>query len=303
MLQKFNPANGHIKVFIKDRLYSRADAKISVFDSSVQGGDAVWEGLRIYNGRAFAFSDHVNRLQESAKTLAFADIPSFDFIKSAVRQTLEANNMFTDVHIRLTLTRGEKITSGMDPRLNTFGSCLIVLAEFKPPVFDNLVGIRLITSHIRRNSPAYLDSKIHHNNLINNILAKIEANHHEVDEALMLDKEGFVAETNSCNIFFVKDGILLTPTADACLPGITRRKILQIAEELNIPCVVRNISLSECYHADEAFTTGTMGELTPVIEIDKRKIENKNKTSLLPLLSDRYRVLTLSSGELMIESA
>lgn len=300
MLQQYNPANENIQVFIKDRLYYRSEAKVSVFDSSVQGGDAVWEGLRIYDGRAFAFNEHVNRLQASAKTLAFTDIPSYDFIKHAVRQTLEANAMYTNVHIRLTLTRGEKITSGMDPRLNTKGSCLIVLAEFKAPVFNNEKGITLITAHTRRNNPAFLDSKIHHNNLLNNILAKIESNYAGADEALMLDINGFVAETNSCNIFMIKDNVLLTPHADACLPGITRKKVLQLAKELQIPAIERNISLSEMYNADFVFTTGTMGELTPVMKIDGREITNKTPTGIFVSLQQAYHLLTETSGEMII---
>lgn len=301
MLQQYNPANENIQVFIKDKLYHRSEAKVSVFDSSVQGGDAVWEGLRIYNGRAFAFDEHVSRLQASAKTLAFADIPSYDFVKHAVRQTLEANGMYTNVHIRLTLTRGEKLTSGMDPRLNTKGSCLIVLAEFKAPVFNNEKGITLITAHTRRNNPSFLDSKIHHNNLLNNILAKIEANYAGTDEALMLDINGFVAETNSCNIFMIKDNMLLTPHADACLPGITRKKVLKLAQELQILSAERNISLSEMYNADLVFTTGTMGELTPVTMIDGREITSKSQTGIFDNLQNAYRLLTETSGVVMTE--
>ena len=180
-----------------------------MFDSSVQGGDAVWEGLRVYDGKIFHLDKHLDRLHASAKTLAFTDIPSKAFIKNAIKQTLKANGMTTDTHIRLTLTRGEKVTSGMDPRLNQKGSCLIVLAEFKPPVFDNAKGIKLVTSHVRRNSPMHLDSKIHHNNLLNNILAKIEANYCGADAAIMLDNLGFVSETNDCNIFMAKKGCYL----------------------------------------------------------------------------------------------
>lgn len=303
MLQAYNPQNKDIQVFIKDRLYHRSEAKVSVFDSSVQGGDAVWEGLRIYNGRAFAFKDHINRMQASAKTLAFTDIPSFDFIKEAIQKTLEANGMYHNVHIRLTLTRGEKITSGMDPRLNTMGSCLIVLAEFKAPVFDNEKGTTLITAHTRRNNPAFLDSKIHHNNLLNNILAKIEANYAGAGEALMLDINGFVSETNSCNIFMIKDNALYTPHADACLPGITRKKVLEIATNLQIPAIVRNISLSEMYNADIVFTSGTMGELTPVTMIDGRSISNIDTSNIFVRIRNAYALLTESDGETIIEKA
>jgi branched-chain amino acid aminotransferase len=297
MLQQFNPKNEHIQIFVKDKLYPRSEAKVSVFDSSVQGGDAVWEGLRVYDGKIFHLDKHLDRLHASAKTLAFEDVPSKEFIKDAIKQTLKANDMVTDTHIRLTLTRGEKVTSGMDSRLNQKGSCLIVLAEFKPPVFDNAKGIKLITSHVRRNSPMHLDSKIHHNNLLNNILAKIEANYCNADAAIMLDNLGFVSETNDCNIFMVKKSVLFTPHADACLTGITRETTIQLAYELNITCIERNISISEFYNADEVFITGTMGELTPVYEIDGRLIENKSNSKIRNTLYKAFKKLTTTEGE------
>ncbi|HEY6978732.1 MAG TPA: aminotransferase class IV [Chitinophagaceae bacterium] len=297
MQQQFNPKNENIQIFVGGKLCPRNEAKVSVFDSSVQGGDAVWEGLRVYDGKIFCFNQHLERLQASAKTLAFADVPAKEYIKDAIKQTLRANNMRTDTHIRLTLTRGEKITSGMDPRLNQKGPCLIVLAEFKPLVYDNAKGIKLITSHIRRNSPMHLDSKIHHNNLINNILAKIEANYCDADDAIMLDNLGFVAETNACNIFMVKKSILFTPNADACLPGITRATVIRLVKELNIPVVERNISIAEFYNADEVFTTGTMGELTPVNEIDGRIIENRSASKIREQIYAAFKELTEKEGE------
>ncbi|HRH60284.1 MAG TPA: aminotransferase class IV [Chitinophagaceae bacterium] len=300
MQQQYNSKNDDIQIFVGSKLYHRTEAKVSVFDSSVQGGDAVWEGMRVYDGKIFCFDEHVNRLQASAKALAFADIPTRSYIKDAVCATLKANGMLTDSHIRLTLTRGEKITSGMDPRLNQKGSCLIVLAEFKPPVYDNTKGIKLITSHIRRNSPMHLDSKIHHNNLLNNVLAKIEANYCGADDALMLDNLGFVAETNACNIFMVKNGMLLTPNADACLPGITRSLVIQLAQQLNIPVHLKNISLTEMYNADEVFTTGTMGELTPVNEIDGRTIENNAASNIRSKIYEAFKRLTEKKGEVIV---
>ncbi|MBL4650353.1 MAG: aminotransferase class IV, partial [Aureispira sp.] len=281
MLQELNPKNKDIQVYVKDGLYPREAAKVSVFDSSVQGGDAVWEGLRVYKGGIFCLDRHLDRLYTSAKTLAFADIPNKATIKKAIFETLEANGMKDEVHIRLTLTRGEKITSGMDPRLNQYGSCLIVLAEWKPLVYDNKNGIKIITAHIQRNSPRHLDSKIHHANLLNNILAKIQANIAGADAALMLDANGFVAELNGTNIFMVKDGTLYTPHADACLHGITRGLILELAKEAGIPMVERNLSLTEFYGADEVFCSGTMGELTPIVAIDGRVIENQRNSNLL----------------------
>ncbi len=208
-----DPRNTNILIYINGVLLPREEAKVSVFDSAVQGGDAVWEGLRVYKGRIAALNDHLIRLQNSAKALAFKSIPSSDDIRKAIFLTLEANGMWDETHIRLTLTRGEKITSGMNPKLNQLGCTLIVLAEWKPPVYSNN-GIRVITSSIRRNSPQHLDSKIHHNNLLNNILAVIEANTANVDSAVMLDINGFISETNDTNIFLVRDNKILTPTTE-----------------------------------------------------------------------------------------
>lgn len=297
MQQTFSKKNESIFIYVKDQLCKRGEAKVSVFDSAVQGGDAVWEGLRVYNGKIFCLDKHLERLQNSAKTLAFENVPSNEKIKEAIFKTLKANNMTDGVHIRLTLTRGEKITSGMDPRLNQSGCTLIVLAEWKLPVYDNSGGVRLVTSQIRRNSPQTLDSKIHHNNLLNNILAKIEANYAGADDALMLDLYGFVAETNACNVFMIKGSELHTPFATACLPGITRSLVLTLADDLKIKCTERNISLSEFYNADIVFTTGTMGELTPVLEIDGRKIENKSNSNAFEILKSAYRKKTESEGE------
>lgn len=272
MLQKSNPRNNAIQIFIKDRLYPRQEAKVSVFDSSVQGGDAVWEGLRVYPEGVVCLDKHLTRLQESAKTLAFVDIPTKEFIKEAIKQTLDANGMTDDTHIRLTLTRGEKITSGMDPRLNQNGSCLIVLAEWKPLVYDNDGGIKVISTSQRRNSPQFLDSKIHHNNLLNNIIAKIQANVAGKDAGLMLDERGFVAELNGSNLFMIKDRKVFTPFAHACLPGITRNSVMEMCKKEVISIVEADLSLSQFYNADGVFATGTMGELTPIVEIDGRPI-------------------------------
>jgi branched-chain amino acid aminotransferase len=275
MLQKYDPRNKDILIYVKDKLVPREEAKISVFDSVVQGGDAVWEGLRVYNGGVFCLDRHLERLQHSAKAMAFTQVPSSEEISEKLFETLKANKMYDDTHIRLTLTRGEKTTSGMDPRLNTFGPTLIIVPEWKPPVYDNESGIRLITSTIRRNSPMHVDSKIHHNNLINNILAKIQANVAGVDAALMLDAYGFASELNGTNIFMVSKGALFTPHADACLHGITRGLVIELARKTGIACTEKNISLTELYNADMVFCTGTMGELTPIVEIDGRSI-NRN---------------------------
>ncbi len=266
-----DPRNRDIVIFVDGQLLPRDDAKVSVFDSVVQGGDAVWEGLRVYKGRIAALEGHLERLQDSAKTLAFSAVPSSAEIRNAIFRTLEANGMSDEAHIRLTLTRGEKVTSGMNPNFNQSGCTLIVLAEWKPPVYSDS-GIRVITASTRRNTPQCLDSKIHHNNLLNNILASIEANVAGVDSAIMLDINGFVSETNDTNLFVVRKGVVCTPFADSCLPGLTRRMILDICRANRIPAEERNLSLAELYTAEEVFTSGTMGELTPVLEADGRVI-------------------------------
>ncbi|MCB1076918.1 MAG: aminotransferase class IV [Verrucomicrobiae bacterium] len=292
-----DPRNETIEVWVGDRLWPRGEARISVFDSVVQGGDAVWEGLRIYDGRIFQLDAHLDRMFASAKALAFAHVPSRDYIKTAIFETLRANGMRDQAHIRLTLTRGKKVTSGMSPTNNQYGCTLIVLAEWKPPVYDNERGIRLITSAIRRNSPQFLDSKIHHNNLLNNILAKIQANLAGVDDAVMLDLDGFVSETNATNLFLVRHGEVLTPFADSCLPGITRGVVIELCRRHDIPVAERNLSLTEVYTADECFTTGTMGELSPVIEVDGRIIGGGAIGPVTSRLQDIFAAKTSLEGE------
>ena len=287
-----NPKNENILIYVNGEILPREDAKISVFDSLVQGGDGVWEGLRVYDGKVFLLEEHLDRLVDSAKAMAFSEIPSIDSIKKALFDTLRANEMRDGVHIRLTLSRGKKVTSGMSPHWNQYGPTLIIIPEWKPPVFDSK-GVRLITSSIRRNPPGCIDSKIHHNNLINNILAKIEANLAGVDDAVMLDLQGFVAETNATNLFFVKGGNVKTPFPDACTPGITRKYIFSLSKELKIVCEERRISMTEMYSSDEAFITGTMGEITPVVEIDGRKIPSG---PVIPRLQELFKKKTAELG-------
>jgi len=287
--------NLDIVVFVNGELVPRNEARVSVFDSVVQGGDAVWEGLRVYKGRVAALDGHLKRLEDSARALAFAGVPSGDEIRDALFRTLEANGMRDEAHVRLTLTRGEKTTSGMNPRFNQSGCTLIVLAEWKPPVYSD-DGIRVITASTRRNTPQCLDSKIHHNNLLNNILASIEANVAGVDSAIMLDVQGFVSETNDTNLFVVHNGRVSTPHPDSCLPGLTRRMILDICRANDIPAQERNLSLSEVYTAAEVFTSGTMGELTPVLEADGRQIADGEVGELTKQLQQLHREFAFEHG-------
>lgn len=291
-----DPRNENIMIHVGGELLPRDEAKISVFDSLAQGGDGVWEGLRIYDGKVFALDAHLDRLLDSAHAMAFEGIPTRDEIKTAIFETLKANGMRDEVHIRLTLSRGKKVTSSMNPQVNQYGTCLIVLAEWKAPIYESS-GVRLITSAIRRNPAQCVDSKIHHNNLINNILAKIEANVAGVDDAIMLDVFGFVSETNATNIFIIKKSEVLTPHADSCLPGITRGNVIHLARANDIPLVERNVSLTEVYTADEMFTTGTVGELSPVLEVDGRQIGNGKPGAMTGRLQELYAEMTSTQGE------
>eukprot|EP00596_Hydrurales_sp_CCMP1899_P002273 CAMPEP_0119034200 /NCGR_PEP_ID=MMETSP1177-20130426/1215_1 /TAXON_ID=2985 /ORGANISM="Ochromonas sp, Strain CCMP1899" /LENGTH=505 /DNA_ID=CAMNT_0006991479 /DNA_START=370 /DNA_END=1887 /DNA_ORIENTATION=+ len=291
-----DPRNADILVWVGDRLLPREMAKVSVFDSAVQGGDAVWEGLRVYNSTIFKLEEHLQRLLDSAKALAFSNIPSLEFIRNSIFRTLAANGMRDSTHIRLTLTRGPKSTSSMNPSFNIFGTNLIVLPEWKPicgpTTYDNEKGISLVTASGRRNSPQCVDSKIHHCNLINNILPKIQANLANCADALMLDPEGYVSETNATNIFMIKHGIVYTPHADFCLPGITRGVVMEI-----IPVIEKRLSLAEFHTADEVFTTGSMGEITKVVCIDGRNIgDGSYKGEITSKIRIAFRELTDTIG-------
>ncbi|KAK1370619.1 branched-chain-amino-acid aminotransferase-like protein 1 [Heracleum sosnowskyi] len=290
------PANEKLLSWVGDEILPRDSAKVSVFDSVVQGGDSVWEGLRIYKGKIFKLEEHLDRMFDSAKALAFKNVPTREEVKEAIFKTLIRNGMFDTAHIRLSLTRGKKVTSGMNPGFNLYGCTLIVLAEWKPPVYDNTRGITLVTATTRRNSPNNLDSKIHHNNLLNNILAKIEGNNAKADDAIMLDKDGYVSETNATNIFLVKKGRVLTPHADYCLPGVTRATVMELVEKENIVLEERRISLSEFHTADEVWTAGTMGELSPVVEIDGRIIGDGCVGPVTQRLQKAYKDLTSQLG-------
>jgi branched-chain amino acid aminotransferase len=299
MLQQFNEKNRDLIVNINGRLAHRDEAGISPFDSAVQGGDAVWEGLRVYAGRIFKLREHLARLRGSARALAFAKIPSDEKIIDEIRRTLEANRMRDGVHIRLTLTRGVKITSGMDPRLNQSGPTLIVLAEHKAPVYDKS-GLRLITSSVRRPSPDVLDPRIHHCNLLNSILAKIEANVAGADDAVMLDSRGFVAETNATHLFLVTGGAVWTSRLLACPEGITRATVLELCATHHLVHGERDLSLTEFYRADELFCTGTMGELAPVIELDGRQMGDGQIGPVTRRLMGLFQSLTERDGERIV---
>src|SRR6516225_615685 len=307
MLQSFDERNRDLIVNIGGKLTHRDRAMVSPFDASVQGGDAVWEGLRLYRGKIFRLDEHLARLRRSATGLAFASVPPDADITGQISATLRANAMTDNVHIRLTLTRGVKITSGMDPRLNQSGPTLIVLAEYKPPVYAK-TGLNLITSKIRRPPPDVLDARIHHANLLNSILAKIEANNAGADDALMLDTRGFVAETNATHVFIVRNGYesrvsgeLATGHVVACPEGITRATLIEICAAEKIRCIETDLSLIDIYGAHEMFCTGTMGELAGVVRVDNRQIGDGNIGPMTKLLSDLYLQRTATEGVKVVD--
>ncbi len=271
VLQTFDERNRDLLVSVRGVLAHRAEAAVSPFDSAVQGGDAVWEGLRLYQGRIFRLAEHLARLRRSARALAFTEIPSDEEITAEISRTLHANGMTDGVHIRLTLTRGIKITSGMDPRLNQSGPTLIVLAEHKPPVYDQ-AGITLITSSVRRPGPDVLDPKIHHNNLLTSILAKIEAN-------------VAARTTRSCSIT-AGSWPRRTPPTCSWWPAVCWARPRPRPARRASPgppswnwrparasrTEMGDYSLAQFYAADEVFVTGTMGGLAPVTAVDGRTI-------------------------------
>ena len=300
MLQTFDERNRDLIVNINGTLVHRDEAGISPFDSLVQGGDGVWEGLRLYDGKIFRLDEHLARLADSAKAIAIQGVPSRDEIVEELRRTLAANDMRDGVHIRLTLSRGTKITSGMDPRLNQSGPTLIVLAEYKAPVYRK-TGLTLATSSVRRFPPDCLDPKIHSNNLLQSILAKIEANAAGAGAALLLDKHGFIAECNGTHVFLVRDGVVLTSTTDACPEGITRQTVLDLCAANDIPFRVGNHTLAEAYRADEMFCTGTMGELAAVTTLDGRPIGSGQPGAMTARLTDLFTAEVTRTGVRVVE--
>jgi branched-chain amino acid aminotransferase len=300
MLQRYDERNRDLLININGELKHRDQAGVSPFDSSVQGGDAVWEGLRLYNGRIFKLHEHLVRLRNSARALSFAKVPSDEEIIEQIKRTLAANRMRDGVHIRLTVTRGVKVTSGMDPRLNQGGPTLIVLAEHKAPVYDRS-GLCLVTSSFRRAPSEILDPRIHHANLLNSILAKIEANNAGADDALMLDMRGFVAETNATNIFVVRNGCVLTPRVVGCPEGITRGTVLEICATNQIDCAETDLAPDDVYSADEMFCTGTMGELAGVTNLDRKTIGDGEVGPMTKRLSALYAERTASEGTSVAE--
>ena len=270
-----DPRNREILIYVNGALRPREQATVSVFDSGFILGDGVWEGLRVHRGR-FAFLDaHLDRLYEAAKAIDLDIGLDRSALVAALYQTLAANRMSEGVHVRLMVTRGLKSTPYQDPRACIGAATVVIIPEYKTPRPEALTkGVRLFTVHVRRGAPDVQDPKLNSHSKLNCITACIQATKAGADEALMLDPHGFVATCNSTHFFIVRQGEVWTSTGNYCIAGITRGNVLRLCRENRIAAFEKNFSLTEAYGAQEAFVTGTYAGITPVIEIDGRKISS-----------------------------
>lgn len=284
-------------LYVNGDFVKKSEAVISVYDSGFQHGDGVYEGIRAYGRKVYRLDEHIKRLYESCYTLGI-DIGKTkeemkEIVKELIRRNIDAG--FSDLHMRLQVTRGFKAQTGMHPTLNITNSSIVICVDQKPPIF-NKDGITLITTWLKRYSPSYMDPKIHCCNQLNQIMAACDAIRQGADEAIMLDQNGYVAETNSTNLQMIKDGVLILPTLDSQLPGITRKTIIQIAREMGMEVEERNVSVSEYYNADEVFICGTVGEVVPVKMIDGKKIGRKVPGDITIKFSKEYKKMTEMLG-------
>jgi len=277
--------NADILIYVNGELKPRSEALVSVYDSGFMLGDGMWEGMRLYNGTWAFFDEHMDRFFDSCKAVNLDVGMDRAGIARAMRMTAEANDMHTDVHCRLMLTRGVKVKPFQHPSLSRSGPTLVIIMEHSKPSIPR--PIRLATVPHLRGLPMTQDPKLNSHSKLNCILACIAAEKAGADEALMLDIHGFVNTTNACNFFIIRKGEVWTSTGDYCMNGITRQKVIDLCRNNDIPVFEKNFSLVETYSADEAFLTGTFGAQTPVGEIDGRVIGTGN----LGPLTTRIRAL------------
>jgi len=262
--------NDHIKIYVNGQIVAKQDATVSVYDSGFMLGDGVWEGLRLHNGKWAFLDEHIGRLFQAAKAIDLDIRLSPDGVISALSETQSANDMQTNAHARLMVTRGAKIRPFQHPSLSRSGPTMVIIMEHSRPKLPR--PVKLATVPHLRGLPMTQDPKLNSHSKLNCILACIAAEKAGADEALMLDIHGFVNTTNACNFFIVRGGEVWTSTGDYCMNGITRAKVISLCQSAGIPVHERNFSLVDTYDADEAFLTGTFGAQTPVGEIDGRVI-------------------------------
>jgi branched-chain amino acid aminotransferase len=268
-----DPRNADIGIYVNGEILHRDAAKVSVYDSGFMLGDGMWEGMRLYDGVWAFFDEHMDRFFNSCKSVSLDVGMDRDGLSQALARTAEANDMHSDVHCRLMLTRGVKVKPFQHPSLSRSGPTLVIIMEHSKPV-DSLLsrGIRLATVPQVRGLPMSQDAKYNSHSKLNCVIASLQAEQAGADEALMLDPHGFVNTTNACNFFVVRKGEVWTSTGDYCMNGVTRQKVIDLCRANGIAVHERNYSLYEAYGADEAFLAGTFGAQTPVGEIDGKVI-------------------------------
>jgi branched-chain amino acid aminotransferase len=264
--------NEGVLAWVNGRIVPAREASVSVYDSGFLLGDGVWEGLRLHNGRWAFLDDHLDRLFEAARAIDLDIGRDRAGVAAALEETRAANGMTEHVHARLMVTRGRKVRPFQHPRLSRSGPTMVIIMEHSAPVAGLTRGVRLATVPQVRGLPMSQDPKLNSHSKLNCVLACLQADRMGADEALMLDPHGFVNTTNACNFFIVRRGAVWTSTGDYCMNGITRGKVLALARAHGFPAAERNFSLVDTYGADEAFITGTFAGLTPVAEIDGRRI-------------------------------
>lgn len=265
--------NQDIMIYVNGEIVHRNDAKVSVYDAGFMLGDGMWEGMRLYDGTWAFFDEHMDRLFNSCKAVSIDIGLDRDGVADALHRTAAANDMHTDAHCRLMVTRGLKAKPFQHPKLSRSGSTLVIIIEHSKPV-DRLQqrGIRLASVPQVRGLPNSQDAKFNSHSKLNCVIACLQAEQAGADEGLMLDPHGFVNTTNACNFFIVRKGAVWTSTGDYCMNGVTRQKVIDLCRANEIPVFEKNYSLYEAYSADEAFLTGTFGAQTPVREIDGKRI-------------------------------
>ena len=281
--------NETVLIYVDGQIVPKAEAKVSVFDSGFMLGDGVWEGLRLYNGRWAFIDEHIDRLFAAAKAIDLSIGLNREQIKEALFETQKANNMVSDSHARVMITRGIKSRPFQHPSLSKSGPTIVMILEHSRPKIPR--PVRLATVPHLRGLPMTQDPKLNSHSKLNCILACIAAEKAGADEALMLDVHGFVNTTNACNFFIVRGGEVWTSTGDYCMNGITRQKVIDLCRDNEIPVFERNFSLVDVYSAEEAFLTGTFGAQTPVGEIDRRIIGTGEIGPMTKQLRSLYKTL------------
>jgi branched-chain amino acid aminotransferase len=285
-----------MKIWLDGELVDESAAKISVFDHGLLYGDGVFEGIRFYKRRVFRLEEHIRRLFDSARAIVL-EIPwTREEVCRFVVETVAANGL-DDGYIRLVVTRGTG-TMGLSPYLCKRASMFIIASTISLyPQEHYEKGLSVITSATRRPAPGALMPQVKSLNYLNNVMAKVEAIQAGALEAVMLNEQGYVAECTGDNLFILRDGVLHTPqVSDGALDGITRRVILELADQLGIPKVERSLTRYDLFVADEFFLTGTAAEVIPVVSLDRRVIGDGTPGPLTKRFIAAFKELASTTG-------